>query len=62
MCVDADVIQYCLYDKLTEDSCMRICTEDGDEMGVTYDYGECSADSSECFCCDEGEKGCPAGM
>jgi hypothetical protein len=62
MCVDGDLIQYCLYDKLTEDSCMRICTEDGDEMGVTYEYGECSADTNECFCCDAGEPDCPAGM
>ena len=59
-CADMDIISYCFMGKLTEDSCMRICTEEGDDMGVTYDYGECSADSNECFCCDAGEEGCPA--
>jgi len=59
-CVDMDVINYCLYGKLTEDSCMRICSEEGDDMGVTYDYGECAMDTMECFCCDAGTEGCPA--
>lgn len=59
-CVDMDVINYCLYGKLTEDSCMRICSEEGDDMGVTYDYGECAADTMECFCCDAGTENCPA--
>jgi len=61
-CADADIISYCFMGKLTEDSCLRICMEEGDDMDVTYDYGECSADTNECFCCDEGEEGCPAGM
>lgn len=59
MCVDADQVQYCQYNKLTQDSCMRICTEVGDDMGVTYDHGECSMDSMDCFCCDMGDMGCP---
>ena len=57
-CVDADVIDYCLYGKLSEDSCLRICTEDGDDMGVTYEHGQCDSEAMECFCCDSGDEGC----
>ncbi len=57
-CVDADIINYCLYGKLSEDSCLRICTEDGDDMGVTYEHGQCDAEAMECFCCDAGDPGC----
>lgn len=57
-CVDADVINYCLYGKLSEDSCLRICTEEGDDMGVTYEHGQCDSETNECFCCDSGDEGC----
>lgn len=61
-CADADVINTCLYGRLTEDSCARICNEIGDDMGVTYDSGFCDAESTppDCFCCDAGEMDCPA--
>jgi hypothetical protein len=60
-CVDADVINACLFGKLTEDSCATICNTIGDEDGVTYESGFCDPDSvpPECFCCDSGEEGCP---
>ncbi|MBX7082118.1 MAG: hypothetical protein K1X88_23120 [Nannocystaceae bacterium] len=61
-CVDMDVVNTCLFGRLTEDSCARICNEIGDDMGVTYDSGFCDAAASppDCFCCDAGEEGCPA--
>ncbi len=60
-CADDDVIQFCSDGKLGADSCFRICTEDGDAEGITYDFGSCVSDGdiSECACCDEGEDGCP---
>ena len=60
-CVDSDVIAVCLGNKLSEDSCARICQEEGDAKGVTYDSGTCedTEDGSVCACCDEGEEGCP---
>jgi hypothetical protein len=60
-CNDTDIISYCLYGKLSEDSCFRICTEDGDDMMVTYEHGQCDAEAMECFCCDEGDEGCNIG-
>jgi len=60
---DGDTIQFCEDGKLGADSCFRICTEDGDDQGVTYDFGSCvvSDGIAECACCDEGTEGCPAG-
>lgn len=59
---DGDAIDFCVDRKLGRDSCFRICTEDGDDQGVTYDYGSCvTADSVvQCICCDAGDPGCPA--
>lgn len=59
---NGDTISYCQDNKLAADSCLRICTEDG--IGdITYDHGFCLADPGsgavDCFCCDEGEEGCP---
>ncbi|MEX1363383.1 MAG: hypothetical protein AB1Z98_09675 [Nannocystaceae bacterium] len=59
---DGDQIQFCVDGRLGGDSCNRICTEDGDAEGITYDYGECviAKDGvAECACCDSGEEGCP---
>lgn len=60
-CIDADVINTCLFGKVTEDSCATICNTIGDEDGVTYESGFCDPDAvpPECFCCDSGEEGCP---
>lgn len=60
---DGDQILFCEDGKLGGDSCLRICTEEGDEQGVTYDFGSCVvADGvAECACCDEGEEGCMTG-
>jgi hypothetical protein len=59
-CVDGDLLNYCQYGRLTQDSCFRICTEEGDDMGITYDYGLCDAEANDCFCCDSGDTNCPA--
>lgn len=61
VCVDTDVINGCLFGKLTQDSCATICNTIGDEEGATYDSGFCdaSAGPAECICCDSGEEGCP---
>jgi hypothetical protein len=41
---------------------MRICMEDGDEMGIQYDFGECfdpgDGMGADCCCFDEGETPC----
>ncbi len=60
---DGDEIQFCEDGRLGADSCLRICTEDGDEQGVTYDFGSCVLvdGGAECACCDEGDEGCMAG-
>ena len=58
-CVDGDLLNYCQFGKLTQDSCLRICTEDGDDLGNTFDHGFCDTTESECFCCDSGDEGCP---
>jgi hypothetical protein len=59
---DGDTIEFCDDGKLGADSCFRICTEDGDDQGVTYDFGSCviSGGTAECACCDEGDEGCMA--
>ncbi len=61
-CADDDAIQFCSDGKLGADSCFRICTEDGDAEGITYDFGSCvdGGSGAECACCDEGEEGCAA--
>ncbi|MCA9650705.1 MAG: hypothetical protein H6712_19510 [Myxococcales bacterium] len=59
---DGDQIQFCEDGKLAGDSCNTICTEVGDDMGITYDYGSCvltEDGSAECACCDSGDEGCP---
>lgn len=59
---DGDAIEYCQDGKLSIDSCLRICTEVGDEQGITYDFGSCvlDGDSPMCVCCDVGDPGCMA--
>ncbi|MCX4243785.1 hypothetical protein [Paraliomyxa miuraensis] len=58
---DGDQIEFCDDGKLGGDSCFRICSEDGDAEGITYDFGYCTTDGgvAECVCCDEGTEGCP---
>ena len=58
---DGDQILFCFDGKLGSDSCQRICEEDGDARGITYDFGECVVGETgpECACCDEGDEGCP---
>jgi len=60
-CVDSDIFQECSANKLSEDSCARICQEEGDADGITYDSGTCeeSDEGPVCACCDEGDEGCP---
>lgn len=60
-CVDDDQIEFCADGKLGADSCSRICNEDGVD-GITFDTGICmSGDgTTDCFCCDAGDEGCPA--
>ena len=62
-CADDDVVEYCTDGKLAADSCFRICTEEGDDQGITYDFGSCVIVDGvvDCDCCDEGEADCPAG-
>jgi hypothetical protein len=59
---DGDTIEFCEDGSLGADSCLRVCTEDGDAQGVTYDFGSCvlSNGVAECACCDEGDEGCMA--
>ncbi|MCA9705892.1 MAG: hypothetical protein KDK70_08605 [Myxococcales bacterium] len=59
-CAGDDVIEFCADGKLGSDSCSRICTEDGID-GITFDTGICVSDGgvADCFCCDEGDEGCP---
>lgn len=62
-CSDDDRIQFCKFGKVAEDSCARICQEEGDAEGATYDTGTCSdvEGSKECVCCDFGDEGCASG-
>lgn len=50
-CADADLLQICIWGKLTEVSCNFICAEDT-EAKVTYDFGECVQGMAFCQCCD----------
>lgn len=56
-CTSQEEVQFCQFGKVSADNCFTICTEIGDENGVTYDYGECL--EGECACCDMGTEGCP---
>lgn len=59
---EGDQILFCSDGRLGGDSCNRICTEDGDSKGITYDFGSCvmtEDGGSECACCDSGDEGCP---
>jgi len=60
-CVDDDVINACIWGRVTEDSCATLCNTIGDDEGITYESGFCdpASDPPDCFCCDSGEKGCP---
>jgi len=62
-CGDTDQLLTCVEGKLNALSCLYQCQELGDEMGITYDYGECGEQNGEiqCLCCDEGDPGCPVG-
>lgn len=59
-CVDDDLIEFCADNRLSADSCSRICSQEGID-GVTFDTGVCISDGgvTDCFCCDEGDEGCP---
>lgn len=59
-CVDDDEIEFCADGKLSADTCSRICVEDGID-GMTFDTGLCISEGgvTDCFCCDEGDEGCP---
>jgi hypothetical protein len=61
-CADDDVLDYCLYGKLSSASCLEVCQDPSQKM--TYDHGYCAEDPDDmglfdCFCCDEGDEGCP---
>lgn len=61
-CADDDLLNYCLYGKLSTASCLEVCQDPNQE--VTYDHGYCAEDPEamgafDCFCCDEGDEGCP---
>jgi len=59
-CVNDDELQYCQDGKLAAASCLFLCTEDP-EAKVQYDHGFCLSESgvTDCFCCNEGDEGCP---
>ena len=63
VCVDSDVIEECKHGKLSQDSCLRICQEEGDAGGATYDWGECGEQDGaiECLCCDFDDPDCGGG-
>ncbi|PCC73354.1 hypothetical protein SAMN02745121_02917 [Nannocystis exedens] len=60
-CLDANTWAGCKWGKTTEADCFTLCTEIGDDMGATYDFGSCEVQDglAVCACCDEGEEGCP---
>lgn len=62
-CSDSDTLSFCKHGKLSEDSCNRICTEEGDAGGALYDFGECGEQdgSIECLCCDFDDPDCGDG-
>jgi hypothetical protein len=55
-CLDDEIIQFCSQGALNQDNCFVICTEFGDEQGITYDHGSCA--DGFCNCCDLDEEGC----
>ena len=60
---DGDQILFCDSGKLGADSCLRVCSEEGDANGVTFDHGECVVGANGvpgCECCNAGDEGCPA--
>ncbi|MBC8068422.1 MAG: hypothetical protein IAG13_08820 [Deltaproteobacteria bacterium] len=61
-CADDDLLEYCFYGKLSSASCLEVCQDASQK--VTYDHGYCAEDGEapgvfDCFCCDEGDEGCP---
>ncbi|MFZ6180704.1 hypothetical protein [Nannocystis pusilla] len=60
-CLDASTWATCKWGKTTEVDCFVFCTEEGDEMGATYDHGACELQDGDavCVCCDAGDPGCP---
>ncbi len=59
-CSDDDTLNYCTYGKLGALSCLTQCTEIGDDMGNTYDFGSCGEQEGafKCLCCDFDDPGC----
>jgi hypothetical protein len=55
-CLDDEIIQFCSNGAINHDSCFVICTEFGDEQGITYDHGSCG--DGFCNCCDFEDEGC----
>lgn len=62
-CTDSDVINECVFGKTREDSCNRICQEEGDGSGAVFDFGSCGEQdgSIECLCCDFDDPDCGDG-
>lgn len=52
-CSDSDLLQLCIWGKLTDVSCNTACTDVNAE--TTWDFGECLADATGdfCQCCDD---------
>lgn len=62
-CMTDNILLSCEYGKETATDCFQKCTVEGDEMGVTYDFGSCGEQDGaiQCLCCDEGDPGCDLG-
>lgn len=63
-CVDADVLELCVFGRLQSVSCLADCRGEVEPPpDVTYDFGECALDVDDvpyCFCCDNPVDGvCP---
>ncbi|MCY1055152.1 hypothetical protein [Nannocystis sp. SCPEA4] len=60
-CLDDKTWAGCKWGKTSVTDCFVACTEVGDGMGATYDYGSCAIQDGEavCACCDAGDEGCP---
>jgi hypothetical protein len=61
-CADDDLLNFCQYGKLTEQSCLATCQDPMAKM--QFDFGFCGEDPEamgtfDCFCCDSGDPGCP---
>ncbi|HWB81359.1 MAG TPA: hypothetical protein VG755_40630 [Nannocystaceae bacterium] len=61
-CETDDLLNYCQFGKLSQSSCLAVCQDPMAKM--TYDFGYCAEDPDamgafDCFCCDEGDEGCP---